>query len=84
MIGTFILDTFIYILQIVLYPFPTVNSLPFHAEVQLAAVGSMVRAVIEYLPFLEVPFALFLTALGIKFLLISWQWLKWLIELVRG
>lgn len=63
---------------------PVVTALPLGMDEALTFFVGNIRALVELLPWMELPFTLIMWALFIKSLLFAWHWIKWFIELIRG
>jgi len=63
---------------------PIVTELPFGGDQAIAYFVGTIHGIATIMPWMTYPMILILAGLGIKFLLFTWYWAKWLIQLVRG
>lgn len=72
------------ILDLATFFLPEVTELPFGIDGAMETAISSFRAFMEVFPFFELPFYLFLFALGLEFMLMAWAFTKWFMQLIRG
>lgn len=72
------------VLNVATFFLPRVEELPLGMDEALVFFSSTIHALLDLLPWLNIVWTLCLLALAIKFLLFSWHWVRWFIELVRG
>lgn len=63
---------------------PVVTELPFGMDEALMFFVGNVRALVELLPWMELPFQLIMWGLFIQTLFFAWHWIKYFLEIVRG
>lgn len=84
MLITLALSFIFTVLNVATFFLPTVEELPLGMDAALTLMVGSIHGLIDLMPWLEIVWTLALLALLIKFLLFSWHWVKWFIELVRG
>lgn len=84
MLVTLALSFIFTVLNVATFFLPTVEELPLGMDEALTFMVGAIHGLIDIMPWLEIVWTLALLALLIKFLLFSWHWVKWFIELVRG
>jgi len=84
MISLGILQLINSLLTIILSPFGgTVTQLPFGMQPAVDLFAGTLNSVFAVAPFVEVPFALIMWAIGIKIALVFLQFVMWIIERIR-
>jgi hypothetical protein len=83
MILFLILSAIIGVFGLIMGFFPNVDSLPYDTDYALSFFVGTVKSLIEVMPIFEVVWNLIILAFGIKFLLFTWTWFRWLIERVK-
>lgn len=83
MITTWVLQQLIAVLDLALFWLPVVTELPFNLDVILTTAVGIVKGIVVELPFLQVVLDVFYAMLGVKLLLFSWHWVKWIIERIK-
>lgn len=84
MLITLALSFIFTVLNVATFFLPVVTELPWGMDAALALMVGSIHGLIEIMPWMGIVWSLALTALLIKFLLFSWHWVKWFIELIRG
>lgn len=61
---------------------PTVTELPLGIDEAVVFFIGTIKALVNLIPFMQVPFTLILLAVSIRFALFVWHWVRWLVELI--